>query len=224
MTKLSKKNKGIREIFVLVLIALVSLLLWDTFILFPVKLIVVFLHELSHAIAAIITGGDLIAMNVGLDLGGRCEISNGNTFIIASAGYLGSFLFGSAFFYSAYSKKYGKLIIAFITVLIILFTVNVIVNSNIQLLSFLFSVLILLSIWLAPITFNKYLLKSLGLISCIYVIYDIKEDILTSSPNVSDATILAELTGIPELFWGIFWIAISTAGLIYLLRVGYKNG
>jgi len=64
----------------------------------------------------------------------------------------------------------------------------------------------------------------MGLISCIYVIYDIKEDVLTSVPNGSDATILAELTGIPELFWGIFWIATSTAGLIYLLRIGYKNG
>ena len=223
MTKSKKKNKRIKEIIILVLIAVVSLFFWDTFILFPVKLIVVFLHESSHALAAILTGGNIIKMDIGLNLGGRSEISGGNTFIIASAGYLGSFLFGSAFFYSTYSKEYDRWIIITIMTVIILFAVNVITNVTIQLLAVLFAALVLLSLWFLPAKFNKYIFKSLGLISCIYVVYDIKEDILTSASSSSDASIIARLTGIPGLFWGLLWIAISVTGLFLLFRFGYIN-
>lgn len=224
MTKLNKKNRRILEIIFLICLAVISLFLWDSFLLFPVKLITVFLHELSHVIATIITGGIVTRMDIELDLGGRCEILGGNEFIIASAGYLGSFLFGSILFYSAYSNNKGKWLASSIMIIIILFTVNVVTNSTIQMLSIIFSLLVIFSLWYLPASFNEYFLKSLGLISCLYVCYDIKEDILTSAANHSDATIIAGITGIPTIIWGLFWFAISIIGLFCLLRIGYKKG
>ena len=223
MPNSKKKNKRIKEIIILTVIAALAFILWDTIILFPIKLVVVFLHEASHAIAAILSGGEIIKMDVGLNLSGKCEISGGNNILIASAGYLGSFLFGAVLFYSAYSKKYNKLPVIIIMVVIILFAVNVITNLTIQLLAVLFSTLILLSLWFIPENINKYILKSLGLISCIYVVYDIKEDIITSFPQSSDASVIAGLTGIPEFIWGLLWFAISVIGLVFLFRYSYKN-
>ena len=38
-------------------IALAALALWDTFLVYPFRLFVVFLHEISHGLAAVFTGG-----------------------------------------------------------------------------------------------------------------------------------------------------------------------
>ena len=208
---------------ILVSIVIISLLLWNTIIIFPIKIFVVFLHEVSHAIAAILTGGTIIKMDIGLDLGGRCELENGNTFIIALAGYLGSFLFGSFMFYSAYSKKYINLSIISITVIVVLFAVNLITTAAIQILAITFSCGLLISLKYAPEIFTKYVLAVLGLVSCLYVIFDIKEDILDQNAANSDATIIASLTGIPEVFWGLLWVCISLIGLFLLFKSAYKK-
>ena len=224
MSRLFIKNKHIKEIIILISILAASFFLWNTFVLFPIKIIVVFLHEASHAIAALITGGRVMRLNINFNLGGYCEITGGNPFLIGSAGYLGSFIFGSLFFYSAYSKKYGKIIIILISLIIILIAVNLVQDFGIQLLAILFPILLLLSNQYLPSTFNSYLLKSLGIISCIYVVYDIKEDLLTSTFAQSDASMIANITGISSLIWGFLWITISIAGVIFLLRYGYLKG
>ncbi len=223
MHKLNKKQKKILEILILFSIAIIALVLWDTFIVFPIKLLVVFLHEASHATAAILTGGNIVKMDIGFNLGGRCELTGGNAFIIASFGYLGSFLFGALMFYSAYSKKYGYAIIIFISVVIILFAVNVVSNSTIQILAVIFAALLLVSLKYAPKLFNKYLFLSLGFISCLYVVYDIQEDLLRQNSGTSDATIIASITGLPEIFWGFLWLTISIAGLFFLLRMAFQK-
>jgi hypothetical protein len=223
MSKLNKKQKKILEVIILFSIAVIALLMWDTFIVFPIKLLVVFLHEASHATAAILTGGSVVKMDIGFNLGGRCELTGGNSFIIASFGYLGSFLFGALMFFSAYSKKYGYPIIIFISVVIILFAVNVVANSTIQIFAVVFAALLLISLKYAPKLFNKYLFLSLGFISCLYVVYDIQEDLLRRNSGYSDATIIAGITGLPEVFWGILWLIISITGLFFLLRMAFQK-
>jgi len=65
---------------------------------------VILLHEISHGIAAIISSGKSTEINIDLNLGGKCITEGGNSFLIVSSGYLGSFLFGSIIFYSTYKK------------------------------------------------------------------------------------------------------------------------
>jgi hypothetical protein len=223
MTKINKRNKRIREIIILAAIVVVSFILWDTPFLFPVKLFVVFLHEASHAVAAIITGGTVVKMDVGFDLGGKCELTGGNEFIIASSGYLGSVFWGSLLFYSAYSKKYGKIIITLISIVIVLIGVNLVHDSTVQILSVLFACALLFSMKYSPDLVNKYVMVVIGLISCLYVVYDIKEDLLSQSTGQSDATVIAGLTRIPEIFWGLLWFIISIAGVIILFNTAYKK-
>jgi len=223
MAKINKRNKRIREIIILAAIVLFSFLLWNTPLLFPIKLFVVFLHEASHAVAAIITGGTVAKMDVGFDLGGKCELSGGNEFIITSCGYLGSFLWGSLLFCSAYNKKYGKVIITLISIVIVLIGVNLVQDTRIQILSVLFACALLFSMKYAPEMVNKYLMVVIGLISCLYVIYDIKEDLLYQTMGRSDAAIIAELSGFPAIFWGLLWFLISVAGVIMLFNTAYKK-
>jgi len=74
---------------------------WDTVFVLPVKLFVVMLHEVSHGIAAVVTGGAIERIELTVDQGGRCYCGGGNAFLTLSAGYLGSLLWGVLLLLSA---------------------------------------------------------------------------------------------------------------------------
>uniref|UniRef100_A0A0E0CI35 Uncharacterized protein n=1 Tax=Oryza meridionalis TaxID=40149 RepID=A0A0E0CI35_9ORYZ len=75
----------------------VILLLWRTFLLTPFKLITVFLHETSHALACKLTCGDVEGMQVHPNEGGVTQTRGGIYWIILPAGYLGSSFWGMWF-------------------------------------------------------------------------------------------------------------------------------
>ena len=70
---------------------------------------------------------------------------------------------------------------------------------------------------------NRIVLTVLGLTSCLYAILDIKSDIIDRPGLRSDAHMLAELTGIPTLVWGAFWIALALVACGLLFRRMYAK-
>ena len=65
-----------------------------------------------------------------------------------------------------------------------------------------------------------YMLKLIGLTSCLYAILDIFSDTVSRRNNGSDADTLAKLTGIPGVFWGALWIIISLAVSLAVIYLG----
>ena len=76
--------------------------------------------------------------------------------------------------------------------------------------------------WL-PEAFTRTLLTALGLTSCLYAILDIKSDILDRPELLSDARMLAELTGVPTVIWGFAWIALAIAFCAVLFRRAWRR-
>ncbi|XWS30724.1 hypothetical protein CRYUN_Cryun23aG0012900 [Craigia yunnanensis] len=74
----------------------VILALWRTVLLTPFKLITVFLHEASHAIACKLTCGHVEGIKVHADEGGVTQTRGGVYWLILPAGYLGSSFWGMA--------------------------------------------------------------------------------------------------------------------------------
>src|SRR5688500_7660264 len=70
--------------------------LWPTIWIYPLKIFVVFLHELSHAVAGLATGGVIQRITLDPYQGGATYVRGGNAFVMLSAGYLGSLLWGLA--------------------------------------------------------------------------------------------------------------------------------
>ena len=68
--------------------------LWNSaqlkWLIYPLRLLVTFIHETSHALAAIVTGGELNEFVVNPDGSGFVSVSGGNPILIAPAGYLGT--------------------------------------------------------------------------------------------------------------------------------------
>jgi hypothetical protein len=62
----------------------------------PFKLITVFLHEASHAVACKLTCGDVEGMEVNANEGGSTTTRGGIYWLILPAGYLGSSFWGMA--------------------------------------------------------------------------------------------------------------------------------
>jgi simple sugar transport system permease protein len=60
-------------------------LLWETPVVYPLKVFVVFLHEISHGIAAVATGGSIQRITLSPRLGGACYCPGGNAFLTLSA-------------------------------------------------------------------------------------------------------------------------------------------
>ncbi len=62
-----------------------------------------------------------------------------------------------------------------------------------------------------PEEVNDYVLKTIGLTSCMYAVLDILDDVLKRPGIGSDADMLAQHTLIPGVVWGAVWIVISVA-------------
>ncbi len=192
--------------------------LWDTPILYPLKVFVVLLHEISHAMTAVATGGYIERIALDPRQGGACYCPGGNAFLTLSAGYLGSLAWGAALLLLARSKKVNpRILMGVIGLMILSLTVLYVRTPFGILFGILFGAVLLTASRRLSIGINRKVLIVLGLTSCLYAILDIKSDVLDRPELQSDAAMLADLTGIPTLAWGAIWItlALGVSGLLF---------
>lgn len=191
-------------------------LLWNTPAVLPLKLFVVFLHEISHGIAAVATGGRIERIVIELNEGGACYCGGGSPFVTLSAGYLGSLGWGLLLVWLARFERRAHWTTAAIGVVTALVTLLYVRTAF----GFVFGLGVAAALLVAarhlPTPWNARLLYALGLTSALYAILDIKSDILDRPGLDSDARMLAELTGVPTLVWGALWIG-SALGVVYLV-------
>ncbi|MCF6268191.1 MAG: M50 family metallopeptidase [Melioribacteraceae bacterium] len=221
--KLNKKQKKQIELGIILFALFLSFLLWNSFLIYPIKLFVVLTHEMSHGIFAILSGGKLHSLLLTSSLSGESRTIGGNKFIIASAGYLGSLIFGVLLFISGYKEKLRKVFSTILAILLILFAANYLEGGFGRISAVLFALIFILFPIYLPQIANAYFYKILGIISMAYVAIDIKEDILTNIYRPSDAQFIAEITSISPIVWGVLWMFISLAAIFLLLRWGYSQ-
>lgn len=193
--------------------------LWWTPVVFPLRIFVVLLHEISHALAAVITGGTIERIVLHANEGGATYTRGGNAFLIMSAGYLGSLLWGLALIELAGAR--AQLARTALTVLAgaLLIISGLFVRNAF---GFVFTVLFGAALFVAARRLSTravaIVLLVLGLTSALYALLDIRSDILLRSSLESDAYMLAQLTGVPTLVWGFLWIAAGGVACWLALR------
>ncbi len=75
---------------------------------YPFRLFNTFIHETGHAVATLITGGQVLGMEVNLDTSGMAMRRGGSDVIVASAGYLGSLFAGAALLYAGRYRRWAR--------------------------------------------------------------------------------------------------------------------
>lgn len=198
--------------------------LWDTQVIYPVKIFVVLLHELGHAAAALATGGAVERIELSPDQGGVTLVRGGNSFAMLSAGYLGSLLWGVLLCRLAgWRRLRAGLGIGILGAAVLGVTLGLVRNDFGLVFGLAFGVVLIVLGRMAPEAISRGVLLSLGLVSALYAILDIKSDVLDRPEARSDAYFLSELTGVPAVAWGVLWIAV--AGLVAWreLRRAYRR-
>ncbi len=204
----------------LIFITGAAFLLWNTPVMIPLKILVVFLHELSHAMATILTGGEVISLSVSPQQGGLVTARGGSRFLSLSAGYLGSLLIGVALLLAALKTKADRIIMALCGAMTLLVTALYVREGF----ALIFGVataagMLAMARYLSqPI--NDLALRVIGLTSMIYVPYDIFSDTIARASLRSDARMLAEEFGGTTMMWGGLWLILSFCVIGLCLRYG----
>ncbi len=188
---------------------------WHLPFLIPIKLMVVLLHELSHGLMALATGGEVHNLYITTHETGACQTSGGNDFLIISAGYLGSMFFGGLILTCSRSRP--QIAVTCFTMACVLFWAAFKIIPDPYSKKFTMgvgAVAIGLGIFSPPIIAPLFL-RTVGTISCLYALIDIYSDTLSHAAHLSglrsDATAFSELTGVSASTVGMCWLAISAA-------------
>jgi hypothetical protein len=207
-----------RRLVLPLVLAAAALLLWGTFVVYPFRLFVVFLHEISHGLAAVATGGSIVSILLSFDEGGACLTRGGSRLLILNAGYLGSLLWGGLFLLLGGRRTRARSVIAAMGAFTLAVTL-VYVRTWFGFFYGLATALALLAVSskLKPAV-SETLLAAIGATSVLYAVWDIATDVLLLHSGQSDAAALARLTGVPAVVWGAAWIALSAAVLVSVLR------
>lgn len=193
---------------------------WQTPFIVPLKILIVFLHEFSHAAMTVLTGGDVLSLTISADQGGEVWSRGGNRFLTLSAGYLGSLLIGLALLLAATRTHADRVIMGVFGALMFLVTMLYIRDSFAIMFCVGAGVVMLLTARFLPHDVNDLILRMIGLTSMVYVPYDIFSDTIARSALRSDARMLAEEFGGATILWGGMWLVISLAVIGLSLRRG----
>jgi len=198
---------------------------WGAPAVYPIKIFVVFLHEISHGFAAVLTGGRIDRIVLEAAEGGACYCPGGSAFLTLSAGYLGSLLWGCLLVIAGMQfGRFGRAITGVVGAGTAALTLVYVRSGFGIVFGLAFGVALLLVARYLPQVVNRALLVVLGLTSCMYAVLDIKSDVLDRPHLESDAHMLAELTGIPTVVWGVLWIGLGLVMSTLLLKRAAGKG
>jgi Peptidase M50B-like len=216
--------KGDRKQLLLVLaIVAVSILIWDSIVIYPMKVFVVFLHEISHGFAALLTGGSIIELKVFENQGGLALTQGGMPFVIASSGYLGSMIWGGLMFLTAMKAPRAKLLAFLVAGMLLVITLLLVRNSFGFIFGLAFAAALGFAALKLPPVVVQITMQSLGALSCLYALTDIADDLLTLEYRQTDAQILADMSGIPAIVWGAIWSVLALLVFYVVIQRAWKQ-
>jgi Peptidase M50B-like len=211
-------TSSLRAHWQLVVIAILIYALWSTPVIYPLRIMIVFLHELSHGLAALLTGGSVDRLVISSDEGGLAYVRGGSRFAILTAGYLGSLLWGVLFFIVALQTDLDRWALALAGAGMLIVTALYLRDGFPLIFCTITGVTMLLTAWFLPVPVNDLMLRVIGISSLLYVPNDIISDTISRSHLQSDARMLAEEFGGATLLWGGIWLVISLGVIALVLR------
>lgn len=213
-------------------------------LLVPINQFVVTVHEMSHAIVTVLTGGIVTGMtNVsdGAGHGGLTQHVGGVSFLIAQAGYLGQTFFGCLLIYLSQFKNWSRRILyllggivlagAIFFVLPGFLDLNGLLNGKIlQVIGSLVWSLALAAMFyfagkkLNDATANLLVLFlsvqcTLNSLSLIWIL--LPHSLGMAGRGFTDATSMQDITGIPAFVWALSWMLTSIVAFLFTLRFTY---
>lgn len=233
------------QITLLIVATLITIALWFVpyadYLVYPVRLFVTFVHEGSHVLAALLTGGSVESLTVSPDASGLVMFRYTNAFsqlVTSSAGYLGSTAFGVLLLVLIRRAFSARIVLAVCAAFVGLMTVvfgflaplfNIFTTTaSAKSVAFTVASGVVLTAGLLAIArfasarVAQFALSFLAVQCVLNALSDLKTVFFLSSPFAdpmqTDAANMASATGLPAIAWVLIWIAISVAMISVGLR------
>jgi len=202
---------------------------FSDFIFGPLNQFATMIHEMSHAIACVATGGHVTSMTIvpdGQGHGGLTSCIGGIRFIHYQAGYLGTAIAGCLLiFFGQFKHRSRETLIAVGTIMLL----STVFFMGPGIFSPMFFQALASLIWgialsLATIYAGLKLKDSMANLVLLFLAINTAMDSLRSITMVmtasifarhifSDATNMEQLFGMPAILWSLLWLALSLAML-----------
>lgn len=198
--------------------ALLTWMPWFSWLAYPFRLLVTLVHELSHGLAALATGGYFRNFVVFSDGSGLAYTAGGWRFLVVPAGYLGAAAFGALLILLGTSHRASRWSLGALGVLMALLSLRyglpglasehalagLLAATTGSVLGAVFLAVALR----ASKSWILFTIHLLALMTGLNAFSDLRTLIgLSSSPTAlaTDARSMADLTRLPATFWAVFW-------------------
>jgi hypothetical protein len=204
-----------------VLIALVGALPFGSMALYPFALFVTLVHESSHALAAVATGGSVAGLSISPDLSGVTQTVGGLQAVIAPAGYLGATLAGVGLLLTP--LRYARWALGALAAIPLADLVLFHPSSSFTVLWCLaFAAGLGAAAWKLKPRLTAFLQIFLGVEAGLNAFRDITTLLFISSTNAhiqTDALNMSRALFLPPMFWAVLWTILSVLLLAGALAV-----
>ena len=187
--------------------------------LYPIRMLVTFLHEFGHAFGAVITGGMVDDLQINSDGSGFTVTRGGWRSIIIMGGYIGSAIFGNLLFFIGTLNEESKVpkittyILAGIMIFSGIFWFNSFFTTGLLMAFALFLFFIA-----SKTNLDSPILLFFGLASILHIIQD-----FNVGPS-SDLEMYAEhFVIVPATVWMYIWLAVVVLLFIWNIRLIYRK-
>ena len=205
--------------------AAAALVLWDTPVVKPFRFFMVMIHELCHAAAAIISGGEVTEIRTHWNESGHTMSRGGIIPLISSAGYVGAAFLGAFTVYAGSWLTVQRVLLGAIGSIVVWMTFF---YTPVMGLDFLFGILcgtVLIGIAAQFPRVSVWAATWLGVMLCLYSLYDFRTDLWYNTAN-TDAGILANYYRVPLLAYPIafLWALVSVLAMYVAMRGVERRG
>lgn len=177
-----------------------------------------YFHEIGHGLAAIATGGKVISIQLFTNGAGLCTTQGGQAFWVTFMGYAGAIIWGTLIYTLAgQHKRLAQIFSAFIVVLLgvsLLFWARDLLTMIILV---ILLILVLLTLKVKQLSYLQKIIQFLGVIVLLNSLFS--PLYLLDGRDLGDGAALANLTGLPELFWVVVWSGLALFAIYFLLSL-----
>lgn len=188
-------------------------ILWNVpyvrWVLWPFKMLVIAFHEFGHAITACCTGGRVESISLDPHEGGVTHMRGGKQFLTLPAGYLGSSLIGALLTFCGFNIVASKVasIVLGVCFLLTLWWAR---KDWLTIITILLAVGLLIGCWfIKHAEALRFVVLFIGVMSSLYSVWDICDDLILRKVNSSDASVFAKRYGGSSQCWGVLWSIVS---------------
>ncbi|GAA6173027.1 M50 family metallopeptidase [Colwellia sp. KU-HH00111] len=182
-----------------------------------------YFHEISHGIAAIVTGGTILRIQLFANGAGLCTTQGGMAVVISFSGYAGATLWGWGIYKLASAHQRAAQV--FSVFILLLLICSVIFWGRDILTWFILAILavvFLLTIKLKKINYLQGLMQLFGLLILLNSMSS--PTYLLDGRHIGDGAALASVTFVPEIVWVLTWFAFALLALYSLYKTAKHKG